>query len=410
MMKVKKYLLMIFIGVILLMPINAQAEEKTLGDLRKAYESLVAQQRANEAKSDAAKAEIARKKEAINKAQNDLTVAEHDMEEAELAILESNQNIESLKLEAEKVLLYMQQMEGQNAYVEYVSGASSMTELIMRIEAVKQVTGYIQDTINNLETEIKRNEELKIELENKKKKLNENIVAYEAVIQKQYDNLEEYDQYANSIEEQVASAKLRYENNKKTCKENIGKTDDSVLLADCSKVPVNGTWMKPLTKGVITSPWGYRTHPVTGKTYSFHGALDIGGNSEGTKVYAAAAGEVVGIVERSSCGGNKVYVNVNVKGKQYVTYYYHLLKINVKPGDIVDQNTVLGTVGGYTTSTSHGGYDGCTTGAHLHFGVANGWLSSKNLNVANSKVITPPGFPNTVGYRFSSRLDYYGNR
>lgn len=402
--------LIVVVILLVIVPINVHAEEKTLGDLRKAYEALVAKKAENDRKTANAQAEIARKKAAIVKAQNDISIAEGEIEDAELAIIESNENIESLKLESEKVLLYMQQMQSQNAYVEYVSGASSMTELIMRIEAVKQVTGYIQDTITNLEIEIKRNEELKISLEEKKQNLVKQIATYEDVIAQQYENLEEYDQYANSIEEQIANAKERYENMKTTCKNTIGKTDDSVVFATCYLVNGNGMWLKPTIKGVITSPMGYRIHPVTHKPYTFHNAIDIGGNSEGTKVYAAAAGEVVGVVNRSSCGGNKVYVNVIVNGKQYTTYYYHLLQINVKAGQVVDQNTVIGTVGGYTTSTAHGGYDSCTTGAHLHYGVANGWITSSNLNVSNSKVITPPGFPNLTGYRFSSRYDYYGTR
>ena len=84
-----------------------------------------------------------------------------------------------------------------------------------------------------------------------------------------------------------------------------------------------------------------------------------------------------------------------------------MLAINVKVGDIVNQNTVIGTVGGYSTSTSHGGYDACTTGAHLHYGVATGWFNGRNI--PTSTVITPPGFNNSVGYRFYSRTDYYGN-
>jgi murein DD-endopeptidase MepM/ murein hydrolase activator NlpD len=100
-----------------------------------------------------------------------------------------------------------------------------------------------------------------------------------------------------------------------------------------------------------------------------------------------------------------LYINVNVGGVKYTTYYYHLLTVNVKVGDVVTQNTVIGTVGGYSTSTTHGGYDSCTTGAHLHFGVAKGYYSG-SINRAN--VITPPGFPNAKGYRFTSRTDYYG--
>ena len=100
-----------------------------------------------------------------------------------------------------------------------------------------------------------------------------------------------------------------------------------------------------------------------------------------------------------------LYINVVVGGQKYTTYYYHLLKVNVKVGDVVTQNTVIGTVGGYSTSTAHGGYDTCTTGAHLHFGVAKGFFTS---TLIRNNVITPPGFPNSTGYKFSSRTDYYG--
>ncbi|CDF12094.1 putative uncharacterized protein [Mycoplasma sp. CAG:776] len=388
---------------------NAAAAE-TLGDLRNEYNELLKKKQENDNKTDAAKAEIARKEAAIKQAQADITEAEHQYDEAEQSIVESNEKIDSLTEETKKVLLYMQQMQGQNAYVEYVSGASSMTELIMRVEAVNQVSGYIQKTTKNLESEIKRNEELKTELTEKQKKLENQIASYEKTIEEQYDSIDEYDIYALDINQQVEIAKDKYDHYYKACKTYAGTTDDSTPLSSCvdsDDIPYNSGWLKPLKSGVVTSKMGYRTHPVTGQKYKFHDAIDIGGNSEGTKVYAAAAGIVSGIARKTSCGGNKVYVDVTVGGKKYTTYYYHLLAINVKVGDIVNQNTVIGTVGGYSTSTSHGGYDACTTGAHLHYGVATGWFNGRNI--PTSTVITPPGFNNSVGYRFYSRTDYYGN-
>ena len=135
------------------------AVAETLGDLRREYESLLSEKNSYDQKTEEAKAEIARKQAAIKEAEEEITIAEDEYDAAELAIIESNEKIASLEEETKKVLLYMQQMQGQNAYVEYVSGASSMTELIMRVEAVNQVTAYIQDTTKNLEEEIKKNEE-----------------------------------------------------------------------------------------------------------------------------------------------------------------------------------------------------------------------------------------------------------
>ena len=38
----------------------------------------------------------------------------------------------------------------------------------------------------------------------------------------------------------------------------------------------------------------------------------------------------------------------------------------------VTTNTVIGYLGGGSTSTKYGGYDRCTSGTHLHFGTADG--------------------------------------
>lgn len=378
---------------------RVRAEEKTLGDLRKAYESLLAQKVANDNKTAAAEAEIAKREAAIDQAEEDISAAEYEQEEAQIKIDESNEKIESLKLEAEKVLRYMQQTQGQNAYVEYVSGASSMTELVTRIEAVKQVTDYIQTTMDNLQVEIKNNEELQAELEEKKTALDAQIISYQNTINTYYENIEEYNKYAQDIDSQLAIAKENYELNKEICKKNLGKTDDSLLLSDCSKVPANSGWLKPTASGVITSLVGSRWG-------SFHNAIDIG-VSEGTPVYAAAAGKVVATYYRQRCGGNEVFIYSSVNGVGYTHYYYHLLSYNVKVGDVVDQNTIIGySGGGRQTSSKYGGYDTCTTGAHLHFGIATGYYTS---HVANSKVVLSPlpGYGNYVGYRWTTRTAYY---
>lgn len=377
---------------------------ETLGDYRKAYEKLLAEKRANDNKSEQTKNEIKQKEAAIAEARGDLTEAEAAEEQAQLKITESNQAIEENKKESEKVLVYMQQVQNKNAYVEYVTGSSSMTELITRIEAIKQVSDYIQVTLDNLETEIDKNEKLKIELENKQKELTNKISSYQSAVAKLNDDVDSIAELNEKIEDQVENARKSYEETKAACQKKVGKTSDDVKVSTCFEIPYNGQWLQPLTKGVITSKVGYRTDPITGKPYSFHSGIDIGA-SEGTPVYASAAGKVSGIISRSSCGGNKVYIDVTVNGKKYTTYYLHLLKYNVKVGDIVTQNTVIGYVGGYSTSKAHGGYDGCTTGAHLHYGVQSGWYSGyvKTANV----LIPPPGMKNSVGWRFYSRTDLY---
>lgn len=397
MIKKSKKILLVMLATFIISPICVKAKDaETLGDLRRIYENLLAEKRANDNKTQQAKDEIARKEREINQAEKDLAKAEAEERETTEKIEESNAKIASLKSESEKVLLYMQQMQGNNVYVEYVTGATSMTEMIMRVEAVKQVTQYIQDTVNDLDLEIEKNEKLKEELKVKQEQLKKQVESYEATIAKLTGDINTYDKFALGVNEKLAIAKQDYEAYKNTCKQNLGREDDAVLLSDCSKVPVNGGWLKPLTRGGVTSTIGFRWG-------SYHNALDLGGNAEGTPVYAAASGRVSGITERYRCGGNMLFIQVTVGGKKYTTFYYHLLRINVRVGDIVDQNTVIGLVGGGSTSTVYGGYDSCTTGPHLHFGVAEGWYSWHT-----DRVIIPPGYPNQVGYNWNTRTAFYG--
>ena len=102
----------------------------------------------------------------------------------------------------------------------------------------------------------------------------------------------------------------------------------------------------------ISSAFGWRIHPVTG-SQRFHSGTDLAAPL-GTPVLAAYAGRVA-IADFLGGYGLTVTVEHN-KGTQQ-TLYAHLSEIFVKPGEWVNQGTVIGRVG----ST------GLSTGPHLHF-------------------------------------------
>jgi murein DD-endopeptidase MepM/ murein hydrolase activator NlpD len=105
----------------------------------------------------------------------------------------------------------------------------------------------------------------------------------------------------------------------------------------------------------VTSPFGYRTHPVTG-IKAFHNGIDIGA-AHGSNIYAVANG----IVERTfynAQGGNSIIL---LHDNGLKTGYAHLSAFNVKAGDTVKQGEVIGFIGN----------TGVSTGAHLHFTVRN---------------------------------------
>ncbi len=107
------------------------------------------------------------------------------------------------------------------------------------------------------------------------------------------------------------------------------------------------------TSGFISSPFGYRYHPVMG--YSrFHSGVDIAACS-GVGIHAAASGRVV------DCGYMGGYGNCVVLSHGYglKTLYGHCSSINVNLGQYVNKGDVIAFVG----ST------GMSTGPHLHYEV-----------------------------------------
>ena len=186
--------------------------------------------------------------------------------------------------------------------------------------------------------------------------------------------MNDLDEEKRDVEADIKARKLEVAGYEKTYKEH--NCPETMELNVCIDVPISTGFVRPLVKGFITSEYGMRYHP-TRKVYTMHNGIDIGGNAMGTKVYSAAPGRVNKIVKKSSCGGNMVYIQHTVNGKEYRTVYMHLHTINVKVDDIVTISTVIGTVGGGES------YDGCSTGPHLHFGVLKGWEDYTYYNPRN---------------------------
>jgi len=105
--------------------------------------------------------------------------------------------------------------------------------------------------------------------------------------------------------------------------------------------------------GWITSKFGYRKSPFTGKR-TFHSGLDIS-NKTGTKIIATANGKVSYAAPKRNFG-NLVIID---HGYGRVTKYGHLEKILVKPGQRVKRGEVIALLGN----------TGKSTGPHVHYEV-----------------------------------------
>ena len=111
------------------------------------------------------------------------------------------------------------------------------------------------------------------------------------------------------------------------------------------------TWLKPCSYSRVSSPYGWRIHPVYGD-WRFHSGIDLSASS-GTPIYATRSG-VVSVATYSSSAG--YYVTINHQDG-FESKYLHMTHYIVGVGEYVTAGQVIGYVGSTGTST----------GPHLHF-------------------------------------------
>lgn len=126
--------------------------------------------------------------------------------------------------------------------------------------------------------------------------------------------------------------------------------------AKSSNIVVASGFMKPIS-GRITSPFGWRTHPIF-NTKTFHSGIDIGGPNMGA-IRASNSGKVIYTGWYGGYGKVVIVEHGVVNGKPITTLYAHMNSIAVSNGTKVQRGQVLG----YEGST------GYSTGPHCHFEV-----------------------------------------
>jgi len=109
--------------------------------------------------------------------------------------------------------------------------------------------------------------------------------------------------------------------------------------------------------GVVTSPFGWRRHPIYGY-WGLHDGVDFAAPC-GEPMHAGAGGTVISEYY-SSVWGNRLYLDAGeVNGKSMVLIYNHASAYRAHVGDHVGRGDVV----------AYAGTTGWSTGCHLHFTV-----------------------------------------
>lgn len=282
------------------------------------------------------------------------------------AYLKTRQNVLNRRVRA----IYM---HGQLNYLEVILGANSFSDFANRVELLKRIIRSDYNLILEIQKQKAAIEAKKAQLEEDKRQLDvlaaeaektqKEIAAKKAEQQKVLDAAKsnkaaaaqmEQDLNAqlasvrNLIQQRLAAAEAARQAAQQAAESDNGGGGGS----DDNYVQGTGTMSWPCS-GPITSPFGYRTHPIFGTTI-FHAGIDIGVDY-GTPIHAADSGVVVysGWI---SGYGNAVIID---HGGGVSTLYGHNQSLAVSEGQSVSKGSVV----------AYAGSTGNSTGPHCHFEV-----------------------------------------
>lgn len=376
MKKIIKYILLI----LLVISLSYKVEAKTLKDLKNELAAYEKEMNAAKNKTKLTQTEINNVNQRVRTIRTTIEKDQENIKKTEDEIVVLEQKALEKEEQIKDIISFLQITNSENAYMEYIFGAKTIEDLVLRSAVSEQMVAYNDDLIedyNNTIVEYKeKNEELKTQITN----LNNEQDNLKTELVRLGDNLDAAEEEMASVQSQIDAQKklINYYQNTLGCK-------DDQDISKCGNIPFSGKMIRPLNSFSITSEFGYRIHPIK-KTWKFHSGMDLAGGS--IDVYAVAPGTVAGVSWKNSCGGTMLFVHHNINGSYYTSTYMHLYKVNVKVGDYVDQNTKIAVTGGYYTLTP---WDSCSTGRHLHLSITRGLYLKEytSWNTWTSKLINP---------------------
>ncbi len=244
-------------------------------------------------------------------------------------------------------------------YIDLLLNSESISDFVARVETIREITEYDQGIINGMialkngveasknEIVAHRNEQQEARdlVQERQNALDAKIAEKLSYIQSLEKDLEKYDSLFQAAAAQEESLKQSI-----AAQSSTGDTSSGRIVYS------GGTFCWPAPSySYISSPYGYRIHPVYG-TRKFHSGLDLAAPG-GSPILAAANGTV------RFAGWNGGYGNCLIidHGNGVSTLYGHARTLLVSAGQTVTRGQKVALVG--TTGTS--------TGNHLHFEVLN---------------------------------------
>lgn len=291
--------------------------------------------------------------------ENDITLNERQLAEAQK------------RLEGREAVFYKRvrdiYINGRLSYLDVVIGSKDFSDFANRLEVLKRI---INSDIN-LISEIKKE---RAQIEAHKKKLEEDrakLVDLEKAALAKQAEIEQKKAERNVVlqkaqNDRAVAMQAIEELNASSAQisamlkeRQAARAAAAAAAAQSAGQGSSYTWVQGTgqlgwpVSGEITSPYGYRVHPIWGTTI-YHSGIDIGVD-EGTPVHAADSGVIVW----SGWMGGYGYAVVIDHGNGLSTLYGHNSELAVDEGQSVSKGQVV----------AYAGSTGNSTGPHVHFEV-----------------------------------------
>ena len=336
---------------------------KTADDLRSNIENVNGQLDQAKNEYDAAVAELKSLEERIAVLEVQIKDKEEEIEDLQgqidenrAIILELTQQIVELDAEVfdqNSVLnkrLRVMYMTDDESMLAVLLGSESFVDFLSNIEMVRKIHESDKAFLAELEEKLD-------ELERKRAE----VLRIEGMLKEQQEELQTQKDQLDADKAALAAAKQRVKEIRDAAAADIDRleAESNKLKAELANMIsqwgdyFGGAMAWPVL-GPITSEFGMRYHPITGR-YVMHNGLDIG-VPYGTAVHAGAPGIVY---FAGWNGGGYGYLVILDNGSGITTMYAHNSSIAVSKGQVVARGDVI----------AYAGSTGNSTGPHVHFEV-----------------------------------------
>jgi murein DD-endopeptidase MepM/ murein hydrolase activator NlpD len=358
----------LMVACCMLAPTDAPAQSRS--SLQRRLSNIEANKAATQRRLRAAKAEQLNARNELTVAQRELAKAEQQLKQAEWQLANTRSTIRKVKQELEntKNTLQRHQKElhkrmvvtykaGTPSYIEVLLNATDFNDFATRADLTRRMAEEDSRLLQAMLDYQKHRETQKGQLrakESEQVELRKKVTAERNTVAIRKRTADGLVKKANSDRATAERQMAEWDAASRAIENMLANMRSGSGIAGAYKGEFAGTLAWPMS-GRISSPFGMRTHPITGR-YKLHTGMDIA-RSSGTPIRAAAKGRVVFAGWKGAYGVTVIIDH----GSGIATLYGHCQSgsIRVFTGQTVSRGQTIARCG----ST------GWSTGPHLHFEV-----------------------------------------